>query len=224
MDLDRGRFVDPHHPVIVEVALLTPAFGDRDLVIEGSRTPEDEAALDLRLDAVGVDGRAAIDRRRDAPDRDLAVVIDLRLHDRRGKRAEHALAGHPVSNSRGKRASPARLFRRKIETGEKPRLFFEMGSPEGDRILPRGMRQLVDETLDDEDIVAGSPASPKAGRHGRRFGMDVFDVKVRRGVGKTDRAVDRVPVYPVLEGGRRPARQYRRASDLVTPRRDPAVR
>src|SRR5580700_8999769 len=105
MDLDRGRFVDAHHPVIVEVALLHAAFGDRDLVIEGGRKPEDEAALDLRLDAVGIDNRAAIDRGRHAADRNLAIVVDLRLRDRRNVRAEHALAGDAAPDPRGKRAS-----------------------------------------------------------------------------------------------------------------------
>src|ERR1700729_1464276 len=99
-----------------------------------------------------------------------------------------------------------------------------MRAAEGDRILPRGMRQLVDKTLDDENVVSRTDASPEAGRDGGRLGVDIFDMKVRRVVGKIDRAVDRVPVYPVLESRRRPPRQYRRAGDLVTPRGDPAVR
>src|ERR1700729_1615919 len=74
---------------------------------------------------------------------------------------------------RGKRASPARLLRCKIEAGEKPRLLLEMRAAEGKRILPRGMRQLVDETLDDEDVVTRTHASPEASRHGGRLGMDI---------------------------------------------------
>ena len=41
---------------------------------------------------------AAIDRRRHAADRDLAVVVDLGFQDRSDIRAEHALAGDPASN------------------------------------------------------------------------------------------------------------------------------
>jgi hypothetical protein len=165
MDLDRGRFVDPHHSIIIEVALLHPAFGDHDLVVEGGREPEDEAALDLRHDAVGIDDRAAIDHRH---------------HARRDIRAEHALAGYPASNSCRKSASPTRLFRRKIEADEKPRVLREMRSPEGGWILTSGVRQLVDETPDDKNIVSRAHASPEAGRHAGRLRVDIFDMEVRR--------------------------------------------
>ena len=83
MDLDRGRFVDAHHSIVVEVALLHPPFGDGDFIVERGGEPEDEAALNLRLDAVRVDDRAAIDRRRHVADRDLAIGVDLGLDDRR---------------------------------------------------------------------------------------------------------------------------------------------
>jgi hypothetical protein len=179
MDLDRGRFVDPHHSIIIEVALLHPAFGDHDLVVEGGREPEDEAALDLRHDAVGIDDRAAIDHRHHAADRDLSLAVDLGLHDRRDIRAEHALAGYPASNSCRKSASPTRLFRRKIEADEKPRVLREMRSPEGGWILTSGVRQLVDETLDDKNIVSRAHASPEAGRHAGRLDMEVPRVRPR---------------------------------------------
>ena len=123
-----------------------------------------------------------IDRSRfTAITRNLAIVVDLRLHDRCDMRGEHALAGHRAPDPRGKRASPARLFRCEIEAGEKPRRLREMRPPENRyRILPRGMHQLIDETFDDEDIVSRSDASPEAGRHAGRLGAHVFDMKVRR--------------------------------------------
>src|SRR6202044_1564543 len=120
MDVDRRRLVDAHHSIVVEVALLHPPFGDRDFVIERGGEPEDEAALDLRLDAVGIDNRAAIDRGRHAADRDLAIGVDLRLDDRRDIRAEYALTGDPASNPRRQRASPARLLRSEVEAGGQP--------------------------------------------------------------------------------------------------------
>jgi hypothetical protein len=46
--------------------------------------------LDLRLDAIGIDDPAAIDRRHAAAESDLAVVVDLCLHDRGDIGAEHA--------------------------------------------------------------------------------------------------------------------------------------
>ena len=223
MNVDRRRLIDPHHPIIVEVALLHPPFGERDLIVERRGEPEDEAALDLRLDAVRIDNLAAIDRRRHAADRDLAVGVDLGLEDRRDIRAEHALAGHPASGPRGKRAAPPRLLGGEIEAGEKPRLLRQMRAAEGDPILPRGVRELVDEALDDEDIVAGTDAAPEAGRNAGRLGANIFDVKVRRVVGNIDGAVDRIDVDAVLEGRRQPARHDGGTGDFVVPGRDPAV-
>ena len=196
MDLDRGRFVDPHHPIIVEVALLHPAFRDRDLVIERGRESEDEAALDLRLDAVGIDDGAAIDRRRHAADRDLAVVVDLRLDDRRDIGAEHALAGAP-------RVRPAREARRpKPPFPPRDRGRREAAAPSRDvpaerrpdpapRRAPARRR-----SFRRRRCCVPAHASPEAGRHAGRLGAHVFDMKVRRVVGKIDRAVDRVRRRP----------------------------
>ena len=164
-------------------------------------SPKIEAALDLRLDGVGIDNRAAIDRGRHAADRNLAIGVDLRLDDRRDIGAKHALAGHATSNPRRKRASPARLLRREIEAGEQPRLLRKVRPPEGDRVLLRGVRELVDEALNDEDVVTRADASPEAGPHAGRLDAHIFDMNVRRVVGKIDRAVDRVNVEAVLEAG-----------------------
>src|ERR1700683_5630406 len=55
-----------------------------------------------------------------------------------------------------------------------------MRSPEGGWILTSGVRQLVDETLDDRNIVSRTHASPEAGRHAGRLRVDIFDMEVRR--------------------------------------------
>jgi hypothetical protein len=65
------------------------------------------------------------------------------------------------------------------------------------------VRELVDEALDDEDVVARPHAAPEAGRHSAGLRVHVFDMNVRRVVGKIDRPVDGICVYPVLEGRKR---------------------
>jgi hypothetical protein len=56
----------------VEIGLLDTAALQRDLAIERRRDAENDRALDLRLDGVGIDNGAAIDRADDAPDTNRA--------------------------------------------------------------------------------------------------------------------------------------------------------
>jgi hypothetical protein len=122
--------------------------GSADLVTERGGEPEDEAALDLRLDSVGIDNRAAIDRGRYPADRNLAMGVDLRLDDRRDIGAEHDLAGNPASSPREKRASPTRLLRSEIEAGEQSGLLREMGGASEEGLMPipvvRSIRWRID--------------------------------------------------------------------------------
>ena len=59
--------------VAVEIGLLDTAVLQRDLTIECRRDAEDDGALDLRLDGIGIDDGAAIDRADDAPDANRSV-------------------------------------------------------------------------------------------------------------------------------------------------------
>jgi hypothetical protein len=56
------------HLVSVEVGLLDTAVFERDSAVERGGDPEDNRALDLRLDDIGIDHRAAVDRADNAPD------------------------------------------------------------------------------------------------------------------------------------------------------------
>ena len=79
MDVDRRRLVDPQHAVIVEIALLHAALVNGDLAIERGRRAEDQPALQLRDDGVGIDGDAGVDRAGDAMHVDIAVIDRLPL-------------------------------------------------------------------------------------------------------------------------------------------------
>src|SRR5258708_38864461 len=61
MNLDGRSLVDPQHAVIVEIALPYAALVDRDLTIERRRQSEDQAALQLRDDGVGIDRDPGVD-------------------------------------------------------------------------------------------------------------------------------------------------------------------
>ena len=79
MDLDRRRFVYAQHLVSVEVGLLDTADLERDCAVERGGDPEDDRALDLRLDDIGIDHNTAIDRADDAPDTNRAILRDFEL-------------------------------------------------------------------------------------------------------------------------------------------------
>src|SRR6266851_10386623 len=73
VDLDRRRLIHAQYLVGVEIGLLDTSVFDGDLAIERRRDAEDNRALDLRLDSVGIDDGAAIDRADDPPDTNRAI-------------------------------------------------------------------------------------------------------------------------------------------------------
>src|SRR2546428_2647529 len=77
VNLDCRRLVHPQHQVIVEIALLDTTALQRDLSMERRRNAEDDRALDLRSDGIGIDDRAAIDRADDAPDTNRSIPRHL---------------------------------------------------------------------------------------------------------------------------------------------------
>ena len=76
MDFDFRRFEHAKHGVVVEIVLLHTAVFERDFGFEGSSEAEDDTALHLGFDDVGIDDTAAIDRADDAMDADRAVFLD----------------------------------------------------------------------------------------------------------------------------------------------------
>jgi len=81
MHVDPRHLVDAQHPVVPEVGLLNPARHDRDLAPERSRQAENDSALHLRANGVGIDLNAAID---DAPDTsriDGSLPVHADLHE-----------------------------------------------------------------------------------------------------------------------------------------------
>ena len=66
--------IHAQHLVAIEVGLLDTAVLQRDLTIECRRDVEDDGALDLRVDGIGIDHGATIDRADDAPDANRSVT------------------------------------------------------------------------------------------------------------------------------------------------------
>src|SRR5260370_42178955 len=77
MNLDGRRLVHAQDLVVMEVALLDAPILEGDLAIERRRDAEHDRALDLRLNGVGIDRDAAIDRADDPVDANNSVPRHL---------------------------------------------------------------------------------------------------------------------------------------------------
>ena len=73
VDLDGRRLVHAQDLVGIEVGLLDTSVLERNLAMERRRDAEDDRALDLRPDGIGIDDSAAIDHADDAPDTNRSV-------------------------------------------------------------------------------------------------------------------------------------------------------
>ena len=189
VDLDRRRFINAQHPVIVEVRLLHPAFLDRDLAPQRRGQAEDQPALKLRHNGVGVDGNAGVDGAGDTPQMHGTHVIDLGFNHRRNEAAEGRLRAHATADAGRQRLAPAGFLGDELERGLQPRRAVE-------------------------HIVVRADAAPEAGGHGGRLAAHILNAQVRDVVGDVDRAIHRVEIDVMGVGRRQPARDHRRAGEM----------
>src|SRR6202008_2677929 len=119
----KGRdLIDPHLPIVVEIALLHAALDEGDAIVERGRQPEDHAALDLGADRIGVDLDAAVDSCDDATKPDASSFIHRELDDECGTRVEILVQRNAAAAAWWKRRTPARFRRVEIEYRERARL------------------------------------------------------------------------------------------------------
>src|SRR5882724_2201544 len=109
---DVGQLVHAEHLVVVEVGLDQVAVGDRAALLQRIAQAEEERALDLGTDAVGVDDDAAVHRADDLLDAHApGGGVDPRLDDRGRPRRRLLLlrgdAGHPEPRVGRERLAPA---------------------------------------------------------------------------------------------------------------------
>src|SRR6266851_309215 len=115
VDLDDRRLVHAQDLVGIEVGLLDTSVFEGDLAIERRRDAEDNRALDLRLNGVGIDDGAAIDRADDAPDTNRSVPRYFDFGNLRHIGREDELDGNAAADPLRQLLSPAGLVRGKLE-------------------------------------------------------------------------------------------------------------
>src|SRR5713101_5122529 len=217
MNLDGRRLVYAQDLIVVEIALLDAPIFEGDLAIERRRDAEHDGALDLRLDGVGIDRDAAIDRADDPADANCSVPRHLDFDNLRHVGREDELEGDAAAESLRQWLSPAGLFGGELEDGLGAGRLIEQRPPIGDRILFRRRRQLVHEAFGHEDVVRRPDAAPEGGRNAWRFHPQILDTHVREGIDQIDRALGGVGVKTIVKEGWRPSRDDRRAREAMIP-------
>jgi hypothetical protein len=109
VNFDLWSFVDARHLIVVEIGLQHAAAVDGDGVFHEGGDAVDGRAFDLRSDAVGIDGAAAVDGVNDAMHMDLAV-FDTDFGDARGVGLEGKISGDAAKDARGQRLVPTGFF------------------------------------------------------------------------------------------------------------------
>ena len=169
IDLDLRRLVHPQIAVVVEVALLDGAVLQGDVAVQRGAQAEEQAALNLRLDGARIDGDAAVDRGDRAAQPHLALRRHLGLDDEAHMAAERRAERDAAPDPRGQGArAPADFARGQIEHAQRARVLGEQRAPVVERILAGGMRELVHEALDHEQVVRRTDAAPPADARARR--------------------------------------------------------
>src|SRR5215471_9616060 len=135
MDLDGWRLVYSQHLVAIEVGLLDAAVLQGDLAMERRRDAENDRALDLRLDGVGIDDGTAINCADDAPYPHRSVLRHLNLGDVSHIGREYVLKRDASADSFRRWLAPAGFFRRKGKNGFRARRFAKESKPIGDWVL-----------------------------------------------------------------------------------------
>src|SRR6266849_1768727 len=166
MDVDRRRLVDPQHTVVVEVVLFHAAVLECDLAPQRRADPEDDPALDLRLDGVRVHDRPAVDRRHHALDPHDAGLRDADLGDLGDVAPKGVQQGYATRAPGRQRATPSGLLGGELEHRASARRLVEERPPLGDRILRGRRRGRVHEAFDHEDVVRGPEPAPERRRNG----------------------------------------------------------
>ena len=145
--LDLRRFVHPQHFVIIKVSLFDASVLQRDLAVKSGGQTEDDAALHLCSDRVGINDLSAVYRTNYAMNSWLAVIANRNLGDLCDIAAKTLVNGNPAKNTFCDGFAPTAFFSCKLQHARVTRMFFEQRKPELQRIFFGGLRKLVKKTL-----------------------------------------------------------------------------
>ena len=198
------HLVDPQHVVGVEVGLADPAALERDLAFEDAPRPK---PMPPSICAWMTSGLIAMPQ--STAQTTLCTLYPRRPRPRPRPPAPRGAEGlghrDAARAALGPGPCPSPASRDLLEHRPVARLVLQQREPELERVLARGLRQLVDEHLGREGRVGGADRAPPQHRHADVGGRDELDPEVRHGVGQVDGALDRGRVDAVLHESPRTA-------------------
>src|ERR1700683_4574401 len=115
------RFIDAHHPIIIEVALLNASFSERDLAMKRRSEPEDDASLKLSDNRVWIHHDSAVDRADETPHIDLAMLVNFDFSDCGEIGTKGKLNRDTPPYSLRQNLAPPRFARDQIQAGKQAR-------------------------------------------------------------------------------------------------------
>src|SRR5690242_3609993 len=128
-DVNLRRLVHAEHAVIAEVRLLNATLLDRDFPVQRSGQAENDAALHLCANGVGIDLHTAIDGAPHACRPDVAVLVNRDFHDLRNEAAEAGTKGDSPPLSGRQRLAPTGPLGSELQDLARARASFEQRQP-----------------------------------------------------------------------------------------------
>src|SRR5207248_4435521 len=123
----RRRLVDAKDLEAVEIVLLDAPVLEADLAIFGEAQPHHGRAFNLRINALGVRSKTAIDRGVDARHAQLSLVVDRDLDDGGDIAQEAPVHGYTLAMPRRQLFAPFRLVGNKLDDAPQPRRIDRVG-------------------------------------------------------------------------------------------------
>ena len=180
-----------------------------DVAVQRHAQPEDQPALDLRGDRIGVHPLAAIDRDGGAPQPDFAARRHLHLQHMRQERGKRILHRNAAPHARRQLFTPAGFFRRQVQHRQRARILLQQRTPVLNRILSRRGRAFIHKPFHHKHVVRGPHAAPPGGCHPRRLMAHILHLHRRQIVGRLCRPLHRIGIQLPLHPRRQPARHHR---------------
>src|SRR5262245_937132 len=199
--LDLRKVFHEHHRIAVQIFLHHTPILDGAFLVEHRAQTEGNGALGLHRDLLRIDDITAVDRNHQAMNFELPAVAD---GDLRGS-GTIATVTHELSNASmqagRRRCCPSDFLCHGIEHGEVLRIIDQKLAPELERVLTRGVGDLVDERFHPDRILVSVDAAPEA--HGyMRVANGVLNQEIGNGITKAPFRATRIEA---LKGRRIPA-------------------
>ena len=218
LGVDFRQVAHPQYRIVVEVRLLDGAALHRELLEQRRGKAVHHRAFQLRMDVIRLDHQARIDGDPVIVDLDLAGrLVDRHLGDARGRACRGSRRRRCPCRDPCRFCLKSDISATALITALRARLVLGQFQPDRQRILAGGIRDLVEEGLGRELVVARADAAPGMHAHAADF-AHILGLYVRD---RVERLIEAARADVVLAAGRLEAR--RRGDRIDVLRHQPVI-